>query len=249
MDKKKFISWRRVSTWKQGRSGLGLEAQASIIEYFVEKEQGEIIADYCEVYTGTDLAGCAELHKAVEHCKASGASLVIAKADRFRNDIEALQIYKDLKGHIFFCDLGVNADDLIIKLSFILAAREAELISVRTKSALEAKRARGEAVGGAKTQWGKNTPGADRNAVLIRARKKMVESKREAARSKPANSAFWYFIQDWQKIHGELGWQADWKSVSDELNLRGHKTATGLDFTPLRARSMFMNVSKLYSEV
>ena len=210
-NKRQFISWRRVSTSKQGRSGLGLEAQADIINYFVEKEGGEVIADYCEVYTGTDLAGCLELNKAVAHCKRTGASLVIAKADRFRNDIEALQIYKELKGHIFFCDLGANADDLIIKLSFILAAREAELISVRTTAALKAKRARGESMGGEKGVWGKNSPGADRAKQLAKAREKMALSRRDAARSKPENRAFHFFIKDWQQIHGKLGWQADWQ--------------------------------------
>ena len=248
-NKRQFISWRRVSTWKQKKTGLGLEAQASIIDYFVEKEGGEVIADYCEVYTGTDLAGCLELNKAVAHCKQTGASLVIAKADRFRNDIEALQIYKELKGHIFFCDLGANADDLIIKLSFILAAREAELISVRTTAALKAKKDRGEAMGGDKGVWGKNTPGSDRDAQLAIAREKMVQSKRETARNKPENRAFHFFIQDWQQIHGALGWQADWQAVSRELNVRGLKTATGLDFNPTRARSMYQNIVKLYQEV
>ena len=65
MRKKKFISWRRVSTKKQGRSGLGLAAQADIIDYFVKVEGGELIADYEEVYTGKDLEGCKELRRAM----------------------------------------------------------------------------------------------------------------------------------------------------------------------------------------
>ena len=58
---KKYVSWRRVSTGKQARSGLGLEAQRDIIEFFVEREGGELIADYSECYTGKDLQGCVEL--------------------------------------------------------------------------------------------------------------------------------------------------------------------------------------------
>ena len=54
---KQFISWRRVSTKKQGRSGLGLEAQEEIISHFVGIENGELVKDYCEVYTGTELSG------------------------------------------------------------------------------------------------------------------------------------------------------------------------------------------------
>ena len=90
---KKFVSWRRVSTKKQERSGLGLEAQKDIIEYFVEKENGQIIADFSEAYTGKHLEKCVELRRAIEFSKNNDAVLIIAKTDRFRNTIEALQIY------------------------------------------------------------------------------------------------------------------------------------------------------------
>ena len=56
----KYISWRRVSTQKQGRSGLGLEAQKDIINYFIEKDNGLLLADYEEIYTGTELSKCTE---------------------------------------------------------------------------------------------------------------------------------------------------------------------------------------------
>ena len=58
MEARKFVSWRRCSTQKQGKSGLGLEAQMSIINYFVNEAQGELIADFHEVYTGKNLHGC-----------------------------------------------------------------------------------------------------------------------------------------------------------------------------------------------
>ena len=63
MEAKKFVSWQRVSTQKQGKSGLGLEAQQSIISYFVAEANGELIADYYETYTGKNLRGCTELQK------------------------------------------------------------------------------------------------------------------------------------------------------------------------------------------
>lgn len=147
---KKYISWRRVSTQKQGRSGLGLEAQQEIIRYFVEREQGEIIADYTEVYTGKDLQGCKELRKAMAHAKDVGAVLVIAKSDRFRNTQEALQIYEEMgEGNIMFCDLP-HTDKFTLTLFFALAEREALIVSIRTKQALAAKKARGET-------WVRNT--------------------------------------------------------------------------------------------
>ena len=69
MEKRRFVSWRRVSTQKQGKSGLGLEAQESIINYFVKEADGELIADFHEVYTGKNLHGCMELQKAMEYAK------------------------------------------------------------------------------------------------------------------------------------------------------------------------------------
>ena len=143
MRKKKFISWRRVSTKKQGRSGLGLAAQADIIDYFVKVEGGELIADYEEVYTGKDLEGCKELRRAMEHCKRDDAVLIIAKTDRFRNTAEALQIYDAMRGDIYFCDLP-HTDKFTLTLFFALAEREALQVSIRTKAALKAKAARGE---------------------------------------------------------------------------------------------------------
>lgn len=140
---KKFISWRRVSTAKQRGSHLGLEAQKSIIDFFVEREKGELIADYEECHSGTDLAGCTELKKAKAHCKKTGATLIIAKTDRCRDTIEALQLYEEMNGKIYFCDLP-HTDKFTLTLFFSLAEREAMIVSLRTKQALAALKARGD---------------------------------------------------------------------------------------------------------
>lgn len=153
MDNKKFVSWRRVSTLKQSRSGLGLEAQREIIRYFVEREKGELIADFQECYTGTELSGCVELKKAMSLAKQENAVLVIAKTDRFRNTIEALQVYEEMgDGNIMFCDLP-HTDKFTLTLFFALAEREALIISIRTKQALAEKKRRGEKLGAASDKW------------------------------------------------------------------------------------------------
>ena len=150
---KKFVSWRRVSTKSQNQSGLGLEAQKEIIRYFIEREGGELVADFEECYTGTDLNGCTELKKAIALAKDNDAVLIIAKTDRFRNTIEALQVYDDMgDGNIMFCDLP-HTDKFTLTLFFALAEREALIVSIRTKQALAAKKARGEALGGATDAW------------------------------------------------------------------------------------------------
>ena len=150
---KKFVSWRRVSTFKQSKTGLGLAAQKEIISYFIERDKGEWVADYEECYTGTELSGCIELRKAMEHAKREHAILIIAKSDRFRNTAEALKIYEEMgDGNIMFCDLPTS-DKFSLTLFFALAEREALLVSIRTKQALAAKKARGEVTGGASDAW------------------------------------------------------------------------------------------------
>lgn len=226
-------------------SQLGLEAQAEIIRHFVGVERGELIADYCEVYTGTELSGCAELRKAMAHCRREGATLIIAKTDRFRNTIEALQIYDEMgAGNIYFCDLP-SSDKFTLTLFFALAEREATIISIRTKAALDAKKARGELTGGCKELWGKVT-GASRKEAMSVTTAASALARREKAKEKPENIAFRNFIEDWEEMHGKLGWQADWIAVADKLRSRGYKTPTGLDYTPKRACSMYRKITQLY---
>lgn len=154
--KKQFISWRRVSTFRQSKSGLGLEAQKEIIRYFIERDKGDWVADYEECYTGTELSGCTELKKAMAHAKKIGAVLIIAKTDRFRNTAEALRIYEEMgDGNIMFCDLP-SSDKFSLTLFFALAEREALIVSIRTKQALAVKKAHGCKLGGASETYREN---------------------------------------------------------------------------------------------
>ena len=137
METGKYVSWRRCSTQKQGRSGLGLEAQMSIINYFVNEAHGELIADFYEVYTGKNLHGCVELQKAMAFAKKNNAILVIAKSDRFRNLEQALEVYRLMDGCIYFCDVPMAEDTatytFMLSLGWSLAEREAAITSLRTK--------------------------------------------------------------------------------------------------------------------
>lgn len=162
---RKFISWRRVSTGKQARSGLGLEAQKSIIKYFVDYEKGVLIADYEECHTGTSLSTCTELKKAMEHCKREGACLIIAKVDRFRTVIEALQILDYMgEGNIMFCDLPTS-DRFSLTLYTALAEREALLVSIRTKQALAVKKKQGFKLGAASEAYKMNKLKKDKDLI------------------------------------------------------------------------------------
>ena len=130
----KYVSYIRVSTKKQGVSGLGLESQERIINYFT---QGDIVAKYKEVYSGTKLDKCVELRKAINKAKELGAKLILAKSDRFRSVDDALSVMAELgEGNLICCDIP-NADRFTFILFFAIAEREALITSLRTKQGLE----------------------------------------------------------------------------------------------------------------
>ena len=230
---KKFVSWRRVSTGKQLRSGLGLEAQASIIEHFVNVEQGELIKDFHEVYTGKDLEGCVELQKAMKFCKENGATLIIAKSDRFRNTAEALKIYDAMKGQIYFCDLP-HTDKFTLTLFFALAEREATIISIRTKQALAAKKARGCKLG--------RTNGADVQEMCAAS----ATARREKARNNPTNKIIWGVLRQYTDGGKRMPSTSDYERICLTLSGMGVMTSTGLPFNVSRARNAYHNLRKIY---
>lgn len=213
MEARKFVSWRRVSTQKQGRSGLGLEAQKSIISYFVAEANGELIADYYETYTGKNLHGCTELQKAMEFAKKNDAILVIAKSDRFRNLEQALEVYRIMDGNIYFCDVPMAEDaatyKFMLSLSWALGEREAAITSLRTKQALQAKRDRGESVG-------------NHNATITPSmRTNSITSRKEDAQLNENNRKAYKLVC----LLREQG--KSYAEISRELNESGYKTSNG----------------------
>jgi DNA invertase Pin-like site-specific DNA recombinase len=211
MEAKKFVSWRRVSTQKQGKSGLGLEAQQSIINYFVSEANGELIADYFETYTGKNLHGCTELQKAMEFAKKNDAILVIAKSDRFRNLEQALEVYRIMEGNIYFCDVPMAEDKatykFMLSLGWSLAEREAAITSLRTKQALQAKRDRGESIG-------------NHNAMITpRMRTNSIASRKQDAQLNENNRKAYKLVS----LLREQG--KSFAEMSRELNESGYKTS------------------------
>ena len=231
---KKYVAWYRVSTQKQGKSGLGLAAQKAMVEYFVKVEKGELIAEFSEVYTGKDLNGCVELQKAIDLCKRNGYTLAIAKTDRFRNTVEALQIYDAMNGNIYFCDLP-HTDKFALTLAFALAEREALTLSIRTKLALAEKKKQGSHLGSAK--------GCDMTVAFS----KSVEVRRNKARSNNNNRLFYGALSNYERVHGVITANTDLKDFMGELNRLGAKTATGMEITYNRCRPMINKVKKIYN--
>tara|TARA_R110000868_G_scaffold153065_2_gene378384 strand:- start:1200 stop:1886 length:687 start_codon:yes stop_codon:yes gene_type:complete len=141
----KIIAYYRVSSKSQGESGLGLESQQAIVTHF---HANNIIASYTDVASGKDIANREQLKQAIAHCKQEGATLCIAKLDRLsRSVVDCLNIFEELNGNILSCDIPGKLEKFIVTLFMAIAERERELIVLRTKQALQAKRERGELMG------------------------------------------------------------------------------------------------------
>lgn len=203
---KKFVSWRRVSTFKQGKSGLGLEAQKDIIRYFIERDGGEWVADYAECYTGTELSGCVELRKAINHAKRENAVLIIAKSDRFRNTAEALKIYEEMgDGKIMFCDLPTT-DKFTLTLFFALAEREALLVSIRTKQALAVKKAQGCKLGAANEKYRQNYNNKDEEQKRIDCMRRGFMKRKRFQESRDVTAFLKILARTFPSEDGEVDW-------------------------------------------
>ena len=143
--KRKFISYLRVSTKRQGESGLGLEAQQFTVNDFARKGQHEIIASYQEIETGKR-ADRPELARALAHAKRARATLVIAKLDRLARNVHFLSGLMEAGVDFVCCDMP-SANRLTLHILAAVAEDEARRISERTKAALAAYKARGGRLG------------------------------------------------------------------------------------------------------
>jgi len=148
---KKFAVYIRVSTRKQGASGLGLESQQKICGEFIKAQGGEQVAEFKDVESGThrDRKG---LLAAIDYCKRNDCALVIAKLDRLARDVEFCFKVVNTGIEIHFVDMP-QMNTLLLGVFASVAQYERELTSDRTTKALAAKKARGEALGGATDAW------------------------------------------------------------------------------------------------
>ena len=148
---KQFVSYLRVSTQKQGTSGLGLEAQKQMCQNFVSANGGEIVKEFQDIESGThrDRKG---LWQAIDYCQKSGTPLVIAKLDRLARDVEFTFKVINTGIDIHFTDMPV-VNSMVLGVFSAVAQYEREMCSTRTKQALAAKKARGEKLGAASDNY------------------------------------------------------------------------------------------------
>ncbi len=141
----RLVAYERVSTGRQGRSGLGLEAQRKAIDDFLESRTATLIGRFTEVESGRR-NDRPELDKALQLARLTGATLVIAKLDRLSRNA-AFLLTLQASGVRFLAVDMPEANDLIVGIMALVAQQEREAISRRTKEALAAARARGVKLG------------------------------------------------------------------------------------------------------
>lgn len=142
----KCVAYYRVSTEKQGRSGLGLEAQRSVVADFVRTKGIEVLGDFIEVQTGKK-DDREELSKAIALAKKNNCAVVVAKLDRLSRSVSFISGLM-ASGVKFVCvELGEDVPTFMLHIFAAFGEEERRLISERTKSALQVAKKRGVKLG------------------------------------------------------------------------------------------------------
>jgi DNA invertase Pin-like site-specific DNA recombinase len=142
----KVIAYYRVSTAKQGRSGLGIEAQKNAVGEFITVRSAHLIGEFVEVESGK-VDRRPQLEAALAHCELTGATLIVAKLDRLSRNVAFLAALQDSGARFLAVDMP-EANELTIHIMAAVAQAERKAISKRTREALAAAKARGVKLGG-----------------------------------------------------------------------------------------------------
>jgi DNA invertase Pin-like site-specific DNA recombinase len=165
----KFVSYLRVSTKRQGESGLGLEAQRAAVAVWLNGGDWTLVEEHVEIESGKRADNRPALAKAFDACRAYNAKLVIAKLDRLSRDPVFLLSLRDAGIEFIAVDMP-HANRLTVGIMALVAEQEREAISSRTKAALAAAKARGTKLGKPKgTKVQSAEIGAARGLVVITA--------------------------------------------------------------------------------
>jgi DNA invertase Pin-like site-specific DNA recombinase len=239
---RKFVSYCRVSTAKQGRSGLGLEAQRAAIAEFLNGGQWKLVAEYVEVETGKNDER-PELKKALHRAKVTGATLVIAKLDRLSRNLRFIAELQESKVKFVYADMP-DANELTIHIFASLAQYERKLIGKRTSDALQAIKAleKDPAKARERRKAGKQALGNPNGAqALRRAGKGNAAAVAELKAKADRHAADVLPIVD--DIRG--GGISTLQGIAAELNARGILTARKGQWYPTTVRNLLARSGRL----
>jgi len=145
MSEVQYAAYYRVSTERQGRSGLGLEAQRMAVREFLKAFKGKLVGEFTEIESGRR-RDRPQLAEALELCRRSRASLVIAKLDRLARNVAFVSSLLESRVRFVAADMP-EADRAFLQIAAVFGEWEARKISERTSAALKAAKARGALLG------------------------------------------------------------------------------------------------------
>jgi DNA invertase Pin-like site-specific DNA recombinase len=216
----KYVAYYRVSTKKQGISGLGLEAQREAVRRYIAPEN--ISKEFTEIETGTSKKFRPVLNEALELCKKHNAILLIAKLDRLARNVSFVSTLMDSKIKFKAVDFP-EANELTIHILSAIAQHEAKEISSRIVEALKVKKIQLAAIG--------KKLGTEKN-LTYKDRLKGVEVVKEKAKSNLNNRRALTYLDSVKDKKMTL------VHLANVLNEGGYKTPKNKDFNPMQVKRL-----------
>lgn len=210
----KIVAYYRVSTQKQGQSGLGLQAQKQSVEQYASKAGAVIVASFTDIQSGKSLQRKGLL-QAVQACKQSQAVLVVAKLDRLSREGFGVLSLLEQQGVTYLEAESPNDSELVRSIKFAIAKEEREKISKRTKQALQAKKAQGFILGNPQN-------------FSQQGRLKSAKIRVQQAKENPINKQAFLVIEALQAQGLSK------RAIAGKLNESGFVTVTGKPFTAMQ---------------
>lgn len=215
----KYVSYYRVSTQRQGNSGLGLEAQKNTVESFLNDRKP--IKEFIDVESGTSKGNDRKgLRDALTYCKENKATLILSKLDRLSRSVSFIAQLMDSDVEFIICEMP-TANKFTLHIFAALAEQEARYISERTKSALAELKRKGKKLGSPQN-------------LNDEARKKGLEVRQQKARENENTKKASILISSLRQKG------LSFQEIADSLNEYGYKTSSNCKFSKVQVRRIFL---------
>lgn len=225
----KIVAYYRVSTARQGASGLGLEGQQAAVAAYAVAHGASVVASYTEVESGRK-SDRPQLANALAHAKRAKATLVVAKLDRLSRNVAFLSAVMDSGADFIACD-NSNANRLTLHILSAVAEDEARRISERTTVALAAAKARGTLLGSARPGHWEGREDARRAGAVA------ASAVAAQARTEAAAEAYSDLVPSMKAMQAE---GLSLRKICDRLTEAGHSPRSGKAWNAKLVRSILM---------
>ncbi len=213
-----YVAYFRVSTVRQGQSGLGLDAQQAAVQSFLRND-AQLVATFTEIESGKKNER-PQLAAAIARARQEGAVLLVAKLDRLARNVAFLATLMESRVRFQAVDLPA-ADEFTLHIMAAVAQKEASAISTRTREALAAKKARGAQLG---------TPANLTQAAREKSWAAMTRNAQENLNNRQATQL--------ARLLRATG--ATLRAIADQLNQSGYRTRYGKSFHPMGVQRLLL---------